>query len=938
MRDTKSNIIRIQLIVPFIVSLVLILASIQSILYLYLENEQKYFIDEINQEFNKTLDEALQQDAEKLIGFTTFIQHNTELQQSWLNQDRSSLTKLSLPIFQRLKQTHQVSHFYFHQTNGINFLRTHAPDNYGDNITRSSLKQAVATQQAASGIEFGASGQFVLRVVVPWIINGKLAGYVELGEEINHIIDHVASLHNTPIILSVSKDSITRNKLNKNANFLEKQANWDKYENVAIIKKPTISIPIEVYEKIDSSSPFKSHITSIDKNRYLVSSIFIKNFQKQNISKLTYLYDFESRLQSKDAALSRILGINIFIGTLLSIFYYLYSSKLQQSLSNSYKKLKSENKEREYAEEKLLESKHELELLIIERDKSLQDSELRYQTLFDKTADALMILGRDTFLDCNQATLDMFHYSSKAEIYNTHPYEISPEYQDDNQLSSIKADEMVQIALKTGSHRFEWNHVRKNGEIFPAEVLLTAIPSSEGPLIHAVVRDITARKKSEEEVKFRAYYDSLTKLPNRQLLIDRIEQAINTSRRRSDYNALLFLDLDRFKTINDSLGHSIGDALLIETAKRINSCIRDTDTAARFGGDEFITLLKHLGDEQEIATFSANRIAESLHALINKPFKIRGHELHVSCSIGICIFPLKDESPEDIIKYADTAMYSAKKSGRNRIDFYLSEMHEQISKRLLLEKDLRLAIKNKQLDVHYQPQLNNRQEVIGVEALLRWLHPVHGYVSPDEFIVIAEETGMISELGDFVLEHSITDIMSLQNISCMPMHLSINISPHQFKRIDFVKHIQTVMNQYNIKQGFLTLEVTEGVAINDLNDTIEKFKALREIGARMSLDDFGTGYSSLSYLKRLPLDELKIDKSFVMDVLKNPHDALLVHTILNIANEFSLDTVAEGVEESGQLDFLKDKGCKYYQGYYYSRPLPFDDLKIFLQKNNLQNA
>lgn len=628
-----------------------------------------------------------------------------------------------------------------------------------------------------------------------------------------------------------------------------------------------------------------------------------------------------------------MLTLSISIGIMLFIFYYLYSGRIQKILQSNHNKLENEIKERKTIELSLLDNKEQLEKLLVKQNRTLQESEIRYQTLFEKTADALLLIEGDKFIDCNQAMLEMFHYQNKEEIQNTHPSEISPEFQSDGQSSDIKANLMMQTALEKGSHRFEWNHMRENGEIFPAEVLLTTIPSGEKQMIHAVVRDISDRRAAEREIQYRAYYDSLTKLPNRQLLLDRLKQAVITSRRREDYNALLFLDLDRFKTINDSLGHSIGDLLLIETANRIKSCIREEDTAARFGGDEYVILLKHLGNKQEHASLHAESIALKIQKMFTHPFNLKNHELHITSSIGISIFPLKNESMEDIIKHADTAMYNAKESGRNKVSFYLSEMHDTVLKQLTLEKDLRQAIKNKKLEVYYQPQIDNSAQIAGIEALIRWQHPQQGFINPEEFISIAEDTGMIFEIGDFVLQQAISDMLSLQNDNCMPTTISINISPHQFRHPDFINQIKHITQQYKLERHFLTLEVTEGIIINNLSETTEKFEQLRKLGIRMSLDDFGTGYSSLSYLKRLPLDELKIDKSFVFDVLKDPHDALLVQTIINIANQFGLDTVAEGVETEEQLNFLKQNDCKIYQGYYYSRPLPFTELKEFLLNN-----
>ncbi len=920
--STKS--IRTQLIVPYAISLLLIVIGIQALIYLYQQNKQQEYAESLNIELGKSLQQALKGDTKKMEGFLTLIKNTEKIRNAWIERDREELIRQSTPVYHWLRAKHHITHFYFHDKQGVNFLRVHAPEQNGDKINRGTLKRSMQILDTSSGIELGIHGNFALRTVTPWYENGELTGFIEMGEEIDHIISHISDIHDYQIVFSVDKNEIFNRNITDSIN--------NSHKRQVIFQTLNYSTK-ELLDFIDSNSRHEFKILKINNKSYLVSNILIKDIYGTDVGKLTYLHNFDNHFIHDENFLWGTLIINSSFGIALIIFYYLYSGKINTALRTNHEKLITEINERKLIEDELLNNKKKLESLIDERDRSLDESRRRYRTLFEKTADALLLIEGDKFVDCNQAMLDMFLYNSKEEIYNTHPSQISPEFQSDGQASSLKADLMMQTALEKGSHRFEWNHARKNGEIFPAEILLTAIPSGDKKLLHAVVRDISSRKQAEEEIKYRAYYDSLTKLPNRQLLIDRLKQAIVTSRRRKNYNALLFLDLDRFKTINDSLGHSIGDLLLIETARRIRTCIREEDTASRFGGDEFVILIKNLGTEQEHASLLAKRIAHDVLHSFSKPFKLKDHELHITSSIGINLFPLHDESLEDIIKHADTAMYSAKESGRNKISFYLSEMHEIVLKKLTLEKDLRQAIRENKLQLHYQPQIDNDGKAIGVEALIRWHHPEHGFVNPEDFISIAEDTGMIYDIGAFVLETAISDILSLQDSYCMPRHISVNISPHQFMHPDFISQVRQTIEHYQLERNFLTLEITEGVVINNLSETVEKFQQLRKLGVRMSLDDFGTGYSSLSYLKRLPLDELKIDKSFVFDVMRDPHDALLVQTIIDIANQFGLDTVAEGVENEEQLGFLKQKACKYYQGYHYSRPLPLHELTEFLLKN-----
>ena len=896
---TKS--IRFRLLTPFVIALVLVIVGLQLVVYFYQLDEHKEFARNLDLELSKSFHQALTRESEQIHGFLSFIQSSKEIKSAWKKRDRKQLLKHSLPIYQRLNKNHNITHFYFHQADKRTLLRVHKPEKHGDLTKRTTLQNAIDSNSVVAGIEFGTLGQFVLRVVTPVYENNKLLGYIELGEEIDHIVNRIASIHEYHLVLSVTREFIYQNNLHESEYFLKHKDILNRHSNIVVINKTIDTLPTGIIDFINSSTLNQPSVFDINGTRHLVSNIIIQDMDRNDAGKLTYIHNINEHIKHNNNLLWGVLTVNITIGLILFTFYYVYSGRLQQVLRSNYNKLKNEISERKTIEVELLENKQQLEELVEERNKSLDESRRRYRTLFEKTADALLLIEGETFVDCNQATLDMFLYNSKEEIYNTHPSQISPEFQSDGQSSQLKANLMMQTALEKGSHRFEWDHVRKNGDIFPAEVLLTAIPSGNKTLLHAVVRDISDRKEAENEIRYRAYYDSLTKLPNRQLLLDRLKQAMITSRRRQDYNALLFLDLDRFKTINDSLGHSIGDLLLMETASRIQSCIREEDTAARFGGDEYVILLKHLGMEQEHASLHAKRIAENIQRAFNRAFNLKNHELHITSSIGITIFPVESESIEDVIKHADTAMYSAKESGRNRISFYLAEMHDTVLKRLTLEKDLRIAVNEKTLEVYYQPQLDREANVIGIEALVRWQHPDHGFVNPEEFISIAEDTGMIFEIGNFVLNKAITDMQSLKEFDCVPKHISINISPHQFRHPDFVNQIKQISENHHLEHHFLTLEVTEGIIIDNLSETVEKFNQLRYLGVRLSLDDFGTGYSSLSYLKRLPLDELKIDKSFVFDVLKDPHDALLVQTIINIAHQFGLDTVAEGVETEEQL-------------------------------------
>jgi diguanylate cyclase (GGDEF)-like protein len=429
---------------------------------------------------------------------------------------------------------------------------------------------------------------------------------------------------------------------------------------------------------------------------------------------------------------------------------------------------------------------------------------------------------------------------------------------------------------------------------------------------------------ARETIQHQAYYDSLTNLPNRRLLIGRLKQEISRSLRHSHIGAVLFLDLDHFKTINDSLGHPIGDELLKQVAQRLDQRIRDEDTAARLGGDEFIILLSEVGDTQIEAMDNVTNVADQILHLLETPFVVNSHELHISVSIGIALFPLTETSTDQLLQQSDLAMYEAKQAGRNTTRIFLPKMQKAVDTRRAIERDLRRAITEEELELFYQPQLDVDNKIIGLEALLRWNHPTKGITAPDEFIEVAENTGLISQIGDWVLFTACRDLSALAANSETKM--CINVSPRQFAEVAFVDKLKSIIAASAVKPENIQLEITEGMLIRDIESAIEKMHKLKSFGVSFSIDDFGTGYSSLAYLKRLPVDILKIDKSFVIDINKDENDAVIVETVIAMAKHMQIDVVAEGVENEETQRYLESKGCTKFQGYLYARPMPLKQL------------
>ncbi len=486
----------------------------------------------------------------------------------------------------------------------------------------------------------------------------------------------------------------------------------------------------------------------------------------------------------------------------------------------------------------------------------------------------------------------------------------------------------------TGSWQGEiWNR-RKNGEVYPEWLTVTAVKSCTGEVTHYVgtLTDITLRKSAEDEIRHLAFYDPLTRLPNRRLLLDRLHQALASCSRKERQGALLFIDLDNFKALNDTLGHDIGDLLLQQVALRLAGCVREGDTVARLGGDEFVVMLEDLSGNAEEAATQTTVVGEKVLAMLNQPYLLVGNEHYSTPSIGVTLFGGQRETVDDLLKRADLAMYQAKAAGRNTLRFYDPAMQANASARAELEIELRQALQQHEFLLHYQPQVDEAGRVTGAEALVRWQHPRRGLLLPAEFIRLAEETGLIVPLGDWVLETGCDQLVAwAAQPATAHLTLAVNVSARQFHRPDFVGQVLAALARSGADPHKLKLELTESLLLEDVEDVIAKMTALKGHGASFALDDFGTGYSSLSYLKRLPLDQLKIDQSFVRDILTDSNDAAIARTIVALAQSMGLGVIAEGVETEAQRELLARQSCHAYQGFLFGRPLPVEDFAPRIQ-------
>lgn len=544
--------------------------------------------------------------------------------------------------------------------------------------------------------------------------------------------------------------------------------------------------------------------------------------------------------------------------------------------------------------------------------------------VFEQSSEAFMVTDADTHIVmANQAFTTITGYS-EAEALGKTPRMLASGHQDDNFYRA-----MWESINTLGHWQGEVLDRRKDGSIYPKWLSISRVLDAQGNVTHyiGIFSDISQRKQDEERIQRLAHFDVLTGLPNRVLLNDRISHALSMAQRSHSQLAVLFLDIDHFKNINDSIGHRIGDELLKLVAERLNSVVREEDTVSRLGGDEFILVL------QDTDADGAAHVAEKLLASVARPYQIEPYDLIITPSIGISMFPADGENFDTLYQCADVAMYRAKHDGRNNFRFFTPAMQANSTRRLRLENALRHALELNQLCLHYQPQMSLASgRIIGAEALLRWTHPDFGMVSPAEFIPVAEDSGLILPIGEWVLRTAAGQMKSWMDRGMEPMIIAVNLSAVQFRHANLPEKITQILDEVKLLPQYLELELTEGVAMDDPLGAIAVMDNLHGRGIRMSIDDFGTGYSSLSYLKRFKVYKLKIDQSFVQYLTDNPEDKAIVSAIISMSGSLGLQTIAEGVETAGQQAFLLGQGCNEIQGYYFSRPLPAEQFEAFVRE------
>jgi len=569
-----------------------------------------------------------------------------------------------------------------------------------------------------------------------------------------------------------------------------------------------------------------------------------------------------------------------------------------------------------------------LESRVQERTTELHERQVKLETIIDTAMDAVVQMdSAGIIIGWNAQAEKIFGWGRDEAIGRMlHETIIPPHFREvhlrglHHYLSSGEGPMLYS--------RIEVNALHRSGNEFLVELSVTPVMTEGKREFNAFIRDITDRKQAEDNIKQLAFFDPLTQLPNRRLLMDRLQQALASCARNRQMGALLFIDLDNFKTLNDTLGHDIGDLLLQQVAERLVACVRDGDTVARLGGDEFVVMLEDLGEDPQEAAFRTEIAGEKIRTSLNQPYQLSGHDHTSTPSIGVTLFSDSQIRLDELMKRADIAMYQSKKSGRNTIRFFDPDMQAAVETRLVMERWMQQALPQSQFLLHYQKQVTGTGETVGAEVLLRWQHPSQGTISPADFIPLAEETGLIVPIGLWVLETACNQLKAWESdAGKQHLQLAVNVSARQFRQPDFVDQVLSALHKTGANPARLKLELTESLVLDNLTEAIRKMQAIKQAGVQFSMDDFGTGHSSLSNLKKLPLDQLKIDQSFVRDIATDRDDAIIVQTIIAMAKNMGMEVIAEGVETEDQRAFLAMHDCQRFQGYLFGRPVPIEEFE-----------
>ena len=1010
--------LKIRILVP----LVLIMATVLSLFVFGIYyDEQEHLADDLKRSIYSIeghYQSALKEREHKLGSVLDVIATNSKFSSALEKRDREKLLELSRPFFKKLKNSHNITHFYFHDPQRSNILRVHQPSRYGDIIGRFTALGAEKAKNFFSGIELGPLGTFTFRAVLPMWRKDKLLGYVELGEEIDPVIQDMQRIFKVSLLVVIEKSFLHQPDWISGMKLLGRKADWNHLTNQVIVSQTFNELPQGLNEILSQqkNSLFSNNIKlEQDGQSFWGRTLPLMDASQRTVGGMVLLRDMSQRIQSTREMITIIASSSLLICILIFIFFYFTLGNTEQQLATSIHNLQQSKEQLSHAQhiarmgswesdiknnefvwsdemynifeispldssasyqsyidavhpddrdrvKKYMENSRESDepydityriLMSDGRIKYLRDicdftydnagnikhttkivhdiTELRQAAmlsermgnLFENSWNEIYTFNADSlkFVDVSKGALQNLGYTIE-ELQQLTPVDIKPEVSRDQFYTLIEPlynDDVKQIS-------FETLHQRKDGTCYPVEVRLQISKEELPPIFTAIIQDISERKKYVEELEHKALHDALTDLPNHSLLHDRLQHALKIAHRGKSTLALLNLDIVRLREINDVMGHQNGDIVLKETAVRLRKVLREVDTVARLSGVGFSIVMPGINID------NVNIAINKVQMLFKEPVIIEETPLDIEVVIGIAFYPLHGEEPEELIRHADIATNVAK-GDVNGFCIYNPEDDPYSLKRLKLYGELSSAISNKELALYYQPKIDIKTgKIKSVEALARWPHPVEGMISPGKFIPMIEQTGMIRPFTLWVLEEAIMQIKSWAQ-SGIDLSVAVNLSTRNLLDPSLPDYIQNLLNSHQVSANKLSLEITESAIMSRPESAIALLERLHKMGFSLSIDDFGTGYSSLAYLKKLPVNEIKIDQSFVYGLITNEDDAVIVHSTIDLAHNLGLTVVAEGVESKEVHDMLTTLGCDISQGYYFTQPITNQELSLWLNES-----
>jgi|GEM_PF-5469030 len=895
---SQSQVFKVRnILIPLFLSLLFL--QILFLIYFYTNQESNN--QELSQEkFNRvkhTFERAIRDDIETMSATLKAISSNSKFQQLYTQRQKEELFKYTLTLFESLKQSNKITHFYFMDVEQKVFLRVHHPQRDGDLIRRSSMQQAVKSEQIASGLELGPLGTYTLRTVLPWKVQGKTIGYIELGQEIEHIINSIQRETLTDLAVFIELRNIQREQWQERVKHKGFPIGWEQLADWAIIESTGKMLTMEDIQWLSKNNFTGSKHYLISDPLIQVMVLPIKNALDKASGRLLIFYNTRERQQGFLTAIAQIISITLLITIVLLVLFYQILSRIKKSLNDSIADT-------------------------LEQSRKLQD-------IMRSTADAIYAVDKHGLCTTvNRACSELLGYTDENQLLGKSFHQlVHHSYADGNHYPETECH--TRRAMETGIETCSSDEVywRKDGRSIPVEYNSYPI-WRDNQVIGAVVslRDISERIQSQQTINEMVYYDSLTGLYKREPFNQRLSEAIARYKRKQIFFSVLLLDLDHFKDINDSMGHSIGDKLLKSVSHALQSVTRETDIVARLGGDEFIVLQNDISTATDAAI-----LADKLIERISRPLQIDDHKLKINTSIGIVFAADSEDDADTIMKHADLALYHVKKSGRGKFAFHSKQMTGTLMREVEISHEIDIALQLKQFSMVYQPQLNLlTKELVGIEALIRWHHPNKGLISPVEFIPIAEKRGKIINIGKWGLNEVCRQARHWLDNQVDFKRVAFNVSAIHFKMPDFYQQVITALEKYQLPANCLELELTESLLIEDIEYIQQVMDKLSSLGIVFSIDDFGTGYSSLVYLKHLSVSTLKIDRVFITDIIENQEDTEITKAAIDMAKALHLNTVAEGIELETQARILEDMGCINAQGFLFSRPLAAEDFENWL--------